>query len=182
MSSYKGRSRMFHPYPTKVGCGRWEYWGKVTWMTADQIHILRKSFDRVEQQGEVAALLFYRRLFELDPSLRALFQAPITEQGAKLLEMLAFSLSIIDRPAILEAELLASGVRHVQYGARDEHYDLVKKALMDTLAGVLGKELTSETRQAWETLLDYVCDTMKRGASQIEPACSEASHSKPPIS
>lgn len=146
----------------------------------DQVHLLRKSFDKVERQGEVAALLFYRRLFELDPGLRALFRAPIEEQGAKLIEMLAFSLSIIDRPAILEAELLASGIRHVHYGARDEHYDLVKQALMDTLAGVLGKELNLETRRAWEALLDYVCETMKRGASQVEPTCSAAAVAKPP--
>src|SRR5262245_43683486 len=34
-------------------------------MTADQTYLLRKTFDLVERNAQVAALVFYRRLFEL---------------------------------------------------------------------------------------------------------------------
>ena len=51
----------------------------------DQKHRLRKTFALVERQSHVAALVFYQRLFELDPMLRPLFKTDIEEQAAKLM-------------------------------------------------------------------------------------------------
>lgn len=135
-------------------------------MTADQIHLLRKSFGRVEQQAQVAALVFYRRLFELDPSLRPLFKTNIEEQAARLMDMLALALSLTNRPGALETELIESGIRHAGYGARDEHYVTVGQAMLDMLAEVLGNDFTPATREAWVAFYTYTAETMKRGAAQ----------------
>src|SRR5207302_2061734 len=54
-------------HPTKVGRRLCFSDGINTDVTAEQIHVLRKSFDTLEGQTHVAALVFYRRLFELDP-------------------------------------------------------------------------------------------------------------------
>ena len=43
-------------------------------MTSRQISLVQDSFQLVQPILEDAAMLFYRRLFELDPSLRSLFQ------------------------------------------------------------------------------------------------------------
>ena len=51
-------------------------------MTTESLHDLRKSFQKVEAQGHVAALVFYRRLFEIDSSLRPLFRNDIEAQKA----------------------------------------------------------------------------------------------------
>ena len=50
-------------------------------MTSDQIQLIRESFALVAPRAEVAALVFYKRLFELDPSLRPLFRPDIEEQA-----------------------------------------------------------------------------------------------------
>jgi hemoglobin-like flavoprotein len=54
-------------------------------MTSDQIHLIRQTFALVAPHADAAASAFYKRLFELDPSLRPLFRPDLTEQGHKLM-------------------------------------------------------------------------------------------------
>src|SRR5882724_9338531 len=98
-------------------------------MTDEQIHLLRKSFNAIEAQTHVAALVFYRRLFALDPSLRPLFKTGIEEQSRKLIDMLGLALSLLKMPDTLEVELRELGARHQTYGVRDEHYETVGRAM-----------------------------------------------------
>ena len=133
-------------------------------MTIEQRHLIRKSFQAVERAPVVAALVFYRRLFELEPRLRWLFKSDIESQAQKLMEMLGASLGLLDAPERLNDELEALGARHVGYGVRDEHYAIVGQALLDMLAAVLGDTFTAETRAAWVALYQVISATMQRGA------------------
>jgi hemoglobin-like flavoprotein len=139
-------------------------------MTAAQTHLVRKSFAAAEREAEVAALVFYRRLFELDPGLRPLFKSDIQEQAKKLMEMLAVALSMLDRPAELTGELEELGARHAGYGTRPEHYATVRQALFDMLAQVMGDGFTSEVRGAWDELYDFIETAMLRGAATAQPS------------
>jgi hemoglobin-like flavoprotein len=139
-------------------------------MTPEDIHLLRKSFDHVERQSHVAALVFYQRLFELDPALRPLFKTNIEDQARKLMEMLGLALSLAEQPGKLEAVLMASGARHSGYGVREEHYATVGRAMLDMLAEVLGKNFAGATRQAWVDFYTYIAETMKRGAATMRSA------------
>ena len=134
-------------------------------LTADQIHRLRKSFIHVERQSHVAALVFYQRLFELDPTLRPLFKTDIELQAQKLLEMLAAALSLLERPGELASTLEDLGARHVGYGVKTEHYATVGTALLAMLESVLTKEFTPETRLAWTDLYALIAGNMLRGAA-----------------
>ena len=136
-------------------------------MTAEQIHLLRKTFDPVERQAHVAALVFYRRLFELDPSLRRMFHTDIEVQAKKLIDMLALALSMLERPSELETELEGLGARHVGYGVKDSHYETVGLAMLGMLAEVLGPEWTPEARTAWAELYGFIAGAMKRGAAAL---------------
>lgn len=135
-------------------------------MTADQIHLLRRSFGKIERQSQVAALIFYRRLFELDPGLRPLFKSDIEAQAAKLMDMLGLVLSLTGSPGALETELIESGARHAGYGARNEHYATVGQAMLSMLEESLGDEFTPATREAWLEFYTFAAETMKRGAAQ----------------
>jgi len=134
-------------------------------MNATQTHLVRKSFAVVERQADVAALVFYRRLFELAPGLRPLFKSDIEEQAKKLMEMLAVALNLLERPAELAGELEELGARHVGYGTRSEHYATVRQALVDMFAEVMGDGFTPEMRQAWGELYDFIEAAMLRGAA-----------------
>jgi methyl-accepting chemotaxis protein len=139
-------------------------------MTADQIHLVRKSFLRIDAMGHVAALVFYRRLFELAPELRPLFKSDIEAQSKKLTDMLGAAVALLTNPGELSSTLEALGARHVQYGAKPEHYETVGLALLDMLSTVLGSEFTPETRQAWTILLSEISNAMLAGAAKATKA------------
>jgi hemoglobin-like flavoprotein len=140
-------------------------------MSPTQVHLIRKSFAQLERHKHVSALVFYRRLFELDPTLRPLFKGDIEEQSRKLLDMLGALISMLERPLGLELELRAMGARHSGYGVKDAHYATVGRALLDMLAETLDKSFTPEVREAWTVLYGAVESTMKAGA---EPHSTEA--------
>lgn len=135
-------------------------------MTPEQVLLTRKSFAELTRHEHVAALVFYRRLFEMDPSLRPLFTTDIEEQAQKLLDMLGILIAMLERPLGLEMELRAMGARHLDYGVKDEHYATVGGALLHMLAEVLGSKFTAETKAAWLALYQAVQTTMKAGAHE----------------
>src|SRR5215208_3482729 len=110
-------------------------------MTSTQIQLIRETFALVAPRANVAALVFYRRLFELDPALRPLFGAEIEEQGRKLMQMLTAAVRLLDKSESLVPVLQDLGRRHVGYGVRDEHYDTVGAALLWMLGETLGTAL-----------------------------------------
>ena len=134
-------------------------------MSPQQKHLIRKSFLRLEERGTVPALIFYRRLFEIDPALRPLFKNNIEDQSAKLLDMLASLISHLERTELLLAELRLMGQRHAGYGVLPEHYATVGRALLDMLSETLQEEFTPETREAWTVLYGAVAENMLEGAA-----------------
>lgn len=136
-------------------------------MTVEQVHLVRRSFIPLERQPNVAALVFYRRLFELNPALRPLFRTDIEEQTHKLMDMLALLLSRLDHPADLQFELEQLGARHAGYGVREEHYAVVGRALLDMLEDMLDSDFTPAVGQAWLELYQIISESMLRGARVV---------------
>ncbi len=134
-------------------------------MHPEQVHSIRKSFAEISRLDHVAALVFYRRLFELDPALRSLFTSNIEDQSRKLIAMLAALISMLERPAGLDLELRAMGARHAGYGVQDAHYATVGAALLAMLSETLGSAFTPEVRAAWTALYGAVETAMKAGAA-----------------
>jgi hemoglobin-like flavoprotein len=136
-------------------------------MSPRQKYLIRKSFSQLESYGNVPALLFYRRLFELAPGVRPMFQTDIEEQAAKLFEMLGSLISHLERTTLLEAELRLMGQRHAGYGVQTEHYAIVGAALLDMLTETLAAEFTLEVREAWTVLYGAVAEAMQSGAAEV---------------
>ena len=57
------------------------------------------------------------------------------------------------------------GRRHVDYGVRDEHYDLVGEALLWALEQGLGPEWSPAVREAWIAAYSALAGVMKQGAA-----------------
>ena len=118
-------------------------------MTPDQVKLVQQSFAKVAPISETAAVLFYDRLFEIAPTVKAMFPAEMTEQRKKLMAMLA---AVVNGLANLNSILPAASAlakRHVAYGARPEHYPVVGAALLWTLEKGLGEAWTSDVAEAW---------------------------------
>ena len=119
-------------------------------MTPDQVKLVQDSFAKVAPISATAAVLFYDRLFEIAPSVKAMFPADMTEQRQKLMAVLAVVVNGLgDLPSILPAAS-ALAARHVSYGAKAEHYPVVGAALW-TLEKGLGEAWTPEVANAWTT-------------------------------
>jgi nitric oxide dioxygenase len=118
-------------------------------MTPTQVKLVQESFSRVAPISETAAVIFYDRLFEVAPSVKAMFPADMTEQRKKLMAMLA---AVVNGLGNLESILPAASAlakRHVSYGAKPEHYPVVGGALLYTLEKGLGDAWTPELADAW---------------------------------
>src|SRR5215217_362982 len=99
-------------------------------MTPDQITLVQSSLPSILAIREVAAALFYRRLFEIDPTTRPLFSgSDMSKQGAKLMAALGLVVGALNRFETLRPTIRELASRHVRYGVRPEHYDSVGEAL-----------------------------------------------------
>lgn len=144
--------------------------GLIDLMNAEQVYLVRKTFSELARHDHVAALVFYRRLFELDPSLRQLFKSDIEQQAHRLLDMLGVLIAQLERPSGLDMELRGLGARHVDYGVQDEHYATVGQALLGMIGEVLGDQFTPPVRAAWTALFETVQSAMLIGAAQARAA------------
>src|ERR1700730_18485969 len=118
-------------------------------MTPKQVALVQDSFARVALRSEAAAVLFYDRLFDIAPQMKAMFPGDMIEQRGKLMALLA---GVVKGLGNLEQVLPAAGAlanRHVSYGAKAEHYPVVGAALLWTLEKGLGDGWTPEVADAW---------------------------------
>jgi hemoglobin-like flavoprotein len=133
-------------------------------MTDLKILVVKNSWSYIIFQAEEVSLLFYSKLFELDPSLRPLFKGNVEEQGRKLIKMLTMIISRLQKMDDIATEVKSLGKRHVDYGTRPEHYQTVGQALLWALENTLGKRWDQETSQAWEEAYAMMANTMLEGA------------------
>jgi hemoglobin-like flavoprotein len=130
-------------------------------VTTAQKILVQESFAAVATIADDAAILFYQRLFELDPSLRPLFRGDMAEQRKKLMQMLTAAVKGLDRLDQLVPVVKDLARRHGGYGVVDKHYDTVAEALLWTLEMGLGRGFTPEVKEAWTAVYTLLATTMK---------------------
>ena len=118
-------------------------------MTPDQIRLVQQSFSKVAPISDEAAVIFYNRLFEVAPAVKAMFPADMTEQRKKLMSTLAVVVSGLSNLESILPTASALATRHVSYGAKAEHYPVVGGALLWTLEKGLGPDWTPDVAEAW---------------------------------
>lgn len=130
-------------------------------ITQKQVQLVRQTWEKVKPISEAAAGLFYSRLFELDPGVRTLFKADMKEQGRKLMDMIGVAVKGLDHPDRLLPALKELGVRHKTYGVKQEHYQTVGQALLETLEKGLGADFTPKARESWTAVYVWIAETMQ---------------------
>src|SRR6187402_3959422 len=118
-------------------------------MNAMQVKLVQESFAKVVPILEQAAVIFYDRLFEVAPSVKAMFPSDMTEQRKKLMMMLAAVVGGLNNLESILPAASALAKRHVGYGAKPAHYPVVGSALLWTLEKGLGEAWNPELAGAW---------------------------------
>jgi len=136
-------------------------------VTPRQKQIIRETFPLIREIAIPVSLLFYGRLFDLDPSLRRLFKIDLKEQSKKLVAMLDALVEGIDDWEKIVPVLRELGQRHVGYGVKEQHYDTVCSALVWAFGQALQPGFDEEVRTAWTAVIQAVNEQMKIGAAAI---------------
>ena len=137
---------------------------QLTGITALQAVIVRRSFRKLTRHADTAANLLYKKLFEIDPACRMLFECDMHWQGRKLMQMLAVVVVGLNTPETTIPAIRALGKRHVSYGIKAGDYESVGQALMFALQETLGDEYTPQVDEAWLAFYGFIAETAKLGA------------------
>ena len=134
------------------------------------IALVQQTMNEVSPRGEALAQAFYQRLFELDPSLRALFTHDPAAQRRKFMAMLTSLIGSLDRLHLVLPEIHQLGLRHAQAGVRPEHYAVAGVALLWAVEQTRGQPLAAEARAAWIEMYDLLTNAMKVGGYSVTVA------------
>jgi hemoglobin-like flavoprotein len=136
-------------------------------MTPQQINDVKRTWAMVTPIADQAAILFYDRLFEIDPAARVLFRrTDMAAQRATLMGTLTLVVKGLDELERLVPAVEGLGRRHAGYGVIAEHYGSVGAALLWTLEQGLGAEFTPEVRDAWATAYGILAGVMQDAAAR----------------
>ncbi|MCJ2044975.1 globin domain-containing protein [Methylobacterium sp. J-078] len=136
-------------------------------MTPQQVTLVQDSFAKVRPIADTAADLFYGRLFEIAPGVRAMFPEDMREQKKKLMAMLGLAVTNLHKPDTVVPALQALGRQHVAFGTQSAHYAPVGEALLWTLEQGLGPDFTPEVREAWTETYGLVARVMQDAAADM---------------
>jgi hemoglobin-like flavoprotein len=137
-------------------------------MIAERRRLVIESWKLLAPNAEQAGAAIYRRLFEIDPTLRPLFAGTLMDgQVQKVVTMMDLIVQWLDVPERLVPVLKQLGERHAKYGVQDEHYGKMNTAILGALEEGLGDKFTIDVRSAWTEALVLISSLMRRGAAKI---------------
>jgi hemoglobin-like flavoprotein len=131
-----------------------------------EVETLEESFDLVAPQGDELVKRFYERLFEAAPAVQPLFaKVDMEHQRQALLNMLLVLRESLHDLEDVVPDLEALGARHMEYGAQPEHYPVVGKVLLETMAEIGGDAWKPEYTAAWQEAYGTIQEVMLSGAA-----------------
>lgn len=139
-------------------------------MTPEQIIIVQATFGTVLPFADETAETFYNRLFDLDPSLRAMFKHDLESQRRKLISSLVLVIKNLQRPEVFLHKIQNLGRAHASYGVQPYHYDLVGESLLYAIAQRLGEDFTLEVKAAWVEAYALLANAMQTAIDEPSSA------------
>ena len=84
----------------------------------------------------------------------------MSDQGRKLMDMLAIAVGMLRQPQRLEEAVAQLGTRRAAYGVQEAHFKPVGEALIRTLEQGLGDDFTPQVKMAWLSMYKEVVEIM----------------------
>jgi len=130
-------------------------------MTTRQTEMVKASWQHIaELDAVIVGHLFYTRLFEAHPEVKHLFKSPVPEQSKKLLYMISYVIARLDKLEDIMEDVQRLAQRHVRYGVKEMHYEMVGAALIWTLQKGLADTWNKELEEAWITCYRLLSSAM----------------------
>lgn len=129
------------------------------------ISLIKESFEKAKPIADQVANKFYEFLWGDYPQSKQLFNGVNMEKQKKaLINSLVFIVDNIDNGDKVIPYLEKMGVRHINYGTKDEHYSWVGNSLIKTFAHFFGDSWTVELEENWTTAYGLIANTMIQAA------------------
>lgn len=129
------------------------------------VDLLQKTFAIIRLRPTEFAASFYQNLFQDYPQVKQLFaNTNIEDQERKLMTALVAIVSNIRHLTNLEKLLEHLGERHLKYGVRLEHYQMLGSTLIKTLESYLEEDWNLEVKQVWTQAYQTIVKLMVEGA------------------
>ncbi|KAK4791870.1 hypothetical protein SAY86_022305 [Trapa natans] len=150
--------------------------------TEEQEALVLKSWGVMKKNAGELGFKFFLKIFEIAPTAKKMFpflrdsEVPV-EQNPKL-KTHAMSVFIMTcesaaqlrkagRVTVRESSLKKLGTVHLKYGVADEHFEVTRYALLETIKGAVPPEMWSEEmKNAWTEAYNHLVAAIK---SEMEP-------------
>ncbi len=139
-------------------------------MSPEQKLMVQTTFERLSDDTDALASLFFARVSELSPALKAVFRGNSKELRLRFSGMLALAVKGLDRVADL---LTVAAELGRSLGLKESDYEAIGVALIWTLEQTLKEEFTPSIKRAWTSAYGLLSDTMRR-ASAGSPSARHA--------
>jgi nitric oxide dioxygenase len=145
-------------------------------MTPEQTKIVASSFAYLEERLPELGAAVYDRIFSAAPETRSMFRGDMSEQHKKLVNVIVEFVKLRRRsqhflPVTGKAgsavvpglNRLRSG--HSAAGVKNEHYAIMRKAILNSLGAMLGDRFDAKVSDAWGAAFDMLAETMQKPES-----------------
>src|SRR5258706_3013648 len=117
-------------------------------LSEKEITLGRNTWDLIAPVTQEMGIQFYEHLFETSPELKPLFKTNPKDQAMKLMFMLSYFVHRLDKENDLRAEIKKLAQRQSGYGAKPEHYKLIRDTLLCSMQNDLRKPWNKETESS----------------------------------
>ncbi|MDX1491076.1 MAG: methyl-accepting chemotaxis protein [Pseudohongiellaceae bacterium] len=135
----------------------------------NDIELIEESFALLAPDAEQLVQRFYQRLFRGNPEVKKMFDGvDLKQQHKKLLAALKLVVGSLREPEKLNKTLQDLGRRHKDYGATEEHYQVVATTLIDVMAEMADTNWNDDYESAWGGALQQIAETMVSAGDSME--------------
>jgi len=140
-------------------------------LTGADIKLVKDSWASAAALGaETVGILLFKNIFTIAPAALDLFSFKDEKDVYNSPKLKAHAIGVVNTVGVAVSKLEALGEvvpvlqelgrNHVRYGVKAAHYEVVGKALLETLRGGLGSAFKPEVEVAWTKVFKIVSDTM----------------------
>lgn len=145
-------------------------------MTPEQAKLVANSFARLEPRLDEFGTEVFDTLFAIAPETRALFKGDMAAQQKKLVTILMEFVKLRQRSQHFlpvtghGGEAVVPGIdrvraRHEEVGVKDEYFGFMRRAVLHSLAAMLGRDFDERAAEAWGAAFDMLAETIQRPRS-----------------
>jgi hemoglobin-like flavoprotein len=137
-------------------------------MTPEQIAAVEDTMRVVDI--EALATDFYRRAFDADPDLTAMFTTEPAVQRRRFAEELRTIVGSIRELDDFRARAAELGARHHDDGVRAAHYRTMGEILLASLRAAMRPAWSAELEEAWALAYNLIAEAMMAGTLERREA------------